>query len=309
MKVVADIWMSPAGSSPPDPDDGVRRPSDSGRGYPLEASSQEVAVDEPAEKAGLRNAWSRVAEAYETSGPSGPPGSAPGDSTCSRRPPGRRRLTWPAAPDSRPSRWLSGSGAAASSALTSPRPWWSGPRPGSATSRGCSFAVDDAEHLSLPEGSADVVSCTFGLMYCYDARAAMASAARTLRPGGRMLQVVWGPAPRVWWVPVIELIETRAQYFSAVCPMMFFYGLPGVMPRMIQEAGLEAAEIVTVDDPMRFADVDEAVDAAIHAFPLAGLYASRLTRRRRPRSGASWPPTSSGSPNPTRGAWRCPRRP
>ena len=234
-------------------------------------------MDEPAEKAGLRNAWSRVAEAYEDLwsertarisargldmlAPAA--GAEAVDVACG---PG---LTTVALAER-----LGGGrvlGVDFSEAMVERAAARFGEVPG------VRFAVDDAEHLSLPEGSADVVSCSFGLMYCFDARAAMASAARTLRPGGRMLQVVWGPAPRVWWVPVIELIETRAQYFSAVCPMMFFYGLPGVMPRMIQEAGLEAAEIVTVDDPMRFADVDEAVDAAIHAFPLAGLYASRLT--------------------------------
>ncbi len=101
------------------------------------------------------------------------------------------------------------------------------------------FDVDDAERLSLPDASIDVLTCSFGLMYCYDARAAISGAARVLRPGGRMLQVVWGPASAVWFVPVIELIETRSGYFSAVCPMMFFYGLPGVLERMIGEAGME----------------------------------------------------------------------
>ena len=88
-------------------------------------------------------------------------------------------------------------------------------------------------------------------MYFYDARAAIRGAARVLRPGGRMLQVVWGPAPRVWFVPVIELIETRAAYFSAVCPMMFFYGLPGVLPRMIEEAGMEPGGVNSIPGRMR----------------------------------------------------------
>jgi ubiquinone/menaquinone biosynthesis C-methylase UbiE len=139
-----------------------------------------------------------------------------------------------------------------------------------------SFAVDDAERLSLAPASVDVVTCSFGLMYCYDAAAALHSAGRTLRPGGRMLQVVWGRATNVWWVPVIELIESRAQYFSAVCPMMFFYGLPGVMPRMIDEAGLDLVEQITLETAMAFADVDDAVEAAIHGGPLAGLYRHRL---------------------------------
>src|SRR5215207_3200612 len=57
---------------------------------------------------------------------------------------------------------------------------------------GVSFDLDDAERLSLPDASVDVVSCSFSLMYCYDARSALRGASRVLRPGGRMLQVV-GP--------------------------------------------------------------------------------------------------------------------
>ena len=141
---------------------------------------------------------------------------------------------------------------------------------------GVTFAVDDAERLSLPPASADVLTCSFGLMYCYDAHAALISAARTLRPGGRMLQVVWGRAAGVWFVPVIELIETRAEYFSAVCPMMFFYGLPGVLPRMIDEAGMDLVTTETLDATMWFADAGDAVEAAIQGGPLAGLYRHRL---------------------------------
>jgi ubiquinone/menaquinone biosynthesis C-methylase UbiE len=139
------------------------------------------------------------------------------------------------------------------------------------------FAIDDAENLSLAPASVDVITCSFGLMYCHDAAAAMRSAARTLKPGGRMLQVVWGRAANVWFVPVIELIETRAEYFASVCPLMFFYGLPGVMPRMIAEAGLELVEAVSLEATMTFDRIDDAVDSAIYGAPLAGLYRNRLT--------------------------------
>lgn len=138
------------------------------------------------------------------------------------------------------------------------------------------LAVDDAEHLSLAPKSAEVVTCSFGLMYCYDAAAALRSTARTLRPGGRMLQVVWGHASNVWRVPVIELIESRARHFSAVCPMMFFYGPPGVMPRMVDGAGLDPIEQVTLETTMAFAGFDDALDTAIHRGPLAGPYRHRL---------------------------------
>jgi ubiquinone/menaquinone biosynthesis C-methylase UbiE len=141
---------------------------------------------------------------------------------------------------------------------------------------GLSFAVDDAEHLSLPDASYDAVTCSFGLMYCYDARSALAHMARVVRPGGRLMLVVWGRAARVWWSPVIELIETRATYYSAICPMMFFFGLPGVLARMMGEAGLRPVAEETIVDPMRFPSVEAAVEAALLALPTSGLYANRL---------------------------------
>ncbi len=233
-------------------------------------------MDEPAEKTGLRNAWSRVAEVYEgmwaartapftaagldlLDPPAGAEGldvgCGPGDTTIAlaeRLAPGRARGI-----DFAPSM------------VERARARFG--------DRGdVSFDVNDAERLSLPDASVDVLTCTFGLMYCYDARAALQGAARVLRPGGRMLQVVWGPAPKVWWVPVIELIETRAEYYSAVCPMMFFFGLPGVLPRMIAEAGMEPGEPRSVGGRMRFPDAAEAVEAAVHGGPLAGLFQNRL---------------------------------
>jgi hypothetical protein len=58
--------------------------------------------------------------------------------------------------------------------------------------------------------------------------------------------------------------------------MMFFFGLPGVLPRMIAEAGMEPRDAVAISSRMPFADADEAVAAAIAGLPLAGLFANRL---------------------------------
>jgi len=141
---------------------------------------------------------------------------------------------------------------------------------------GLAFALDDAERLSQPTASFDVVTSSFGLMYCYDARAALHHMARVVKPGGRLMVLVWGRASMVWWSPVIELIETRAEYYASVCPMMFFYGLPGVLGRMVGEVDLAVTHDVATDERMAFPSIDDAVDAAILGGPLAGLYANRL---------------------------------
>jgi ubiquinone/menaquinone biosynthesis C-methylase UbiE len=139
------------------------------------------------------------------------------------------------------------------------------------------FAVGDAERMDRADASADVVTCHVGLMYCYDARSAVAEMARVVRPGGRVGLTVWGRARRVWWSPIIESIESRAAYFSAICPMMFFYGLSGVLARMLEEVGLVVREDMLITDaPMRYSSAAEATEAAVLGMPLAGLFHHRL---------------------------------
>ena len=75
---------------------------------------------------------------------------------------------------------------------------------------------------------------------------------------------------------MIELIETRAEYYASVCPMMFFYGLPGVLGRMVAEADLAVTYDEIIDERMAFPSIDEAVNTAILGGPLAGLYTNRL---------------------------------
>jgi ubiquinone/menaquinone biosynthesis C-methylase UbiE len=245
--------------------------------------SQETALSDPTptladnpEKTGMRNAWGRVAEAYDGLWTAGLlPYTARGLDLLAPEP-AWRGLDVACGP---------GSGAAA---LAGRLPGGSvlgvdfaPPMVERATALharpGLSFAVDDAERLSQEDAAYDCVTCCFGLMFCYDARAALAGIRRVLRPGGRAMLTVWGRAGRTWWSPVIELIETRAAYYAAVCPMMFFYGLPRVLPRMLEEVGLEVVHDELAEEPMRFASVGQAVDTAILGGPLAGLFANRLS--------------------------------
>jgi ubiquinone/menaquinone biosynthesis C-methylase UbiE len=121
-------------------------------------------VDEPAEKAGLRTAWGRVADVYEgmwaartapftaagldaLDPPAGADGldvcCGPGDTTVAlaeRIAPGSAR------------------GVDFSSAMVERAQGRFGGRDD------VSFGVEDAERLSLPDAAVDVVSCSFGLM-------------------------------------------------------------------------------------------------------------------------------------------------
>lgn len=238
-------------------------------------SAPATALVDPPEKAGLRNAWDRVAPAYEALWSDrllpyaarclkelGPPSSGRGlDVACG---PG---ATTALLADRMPGGEVTGLDFAPGMVA----------RARERVGGRARFEAGDAERLSPPSASVDVVTCHFGLMYLYDARRGLAEMARVVRPGGRVGLTVWGRASDVWWSPVIELVETRAAYFSAVCPMMFFYGLPGVLTRMVAEAGLEPrVDVEIADAPMVYPSAAEAADAAILGGPLAGLFAHRL---------------------------------
>jgi ubiquinone/menaquinone biosynthesis C-methylase UbiE len=231
--------------------------------------------DEPAEKAGLRNAWGRVAVAYD---------ELFAERTAQFTARGLDLLA--PEPDWDGLDVACGPGLTARS-LAERLPHgrtlgvdFAEPMVARAQARfarpGLSFAVDDAEHLSQSTAGFGAVTCSFGLMYCYDSRSAMRHMARVLRPGGRLMVLVWGRAPRVWFSPVIELIESSAEYYASVCPMMFFYGLPGVLVRMAAEVDLTVVHDQAIDGRMTFPSIQEAVKAAILGGPLAGLYTNRL---------------------------------
>ncbi|MCA1847317.1 MAG: hypothetical protein LC792_29860, partial [Actinobacteria bacterium] len=55
-----------------------------------------------------------------------------------------------------------------------------------------------------------------------------------------------------------------------------FYGLPGVLGRMVSEAKLAVIYDETIDERMAFPSVDEAVRMAFLGGPLAGLYTKRV---------------------------------
>jgi ubiquinone/menaquinone biosynthesis C-methylase UbiE len=231
--------------------------------------------DEPAEKTGMRNAWGRIAVAYDEMFAErmthltrrgldllAPEAHWDGlDIACG---PG---LTTAALADRLPAGRTLGIDFA-EPMIARARERFSRP--------GLEFAVDDAERLSQPTGTFGAVTCSFGLMYCYDARGALGHMARVVSPGGRLMVLVWGRAANVWWSPVIELIETRAEYYASVCPMMFFYGLPGVLGRMVGEAELAVTHDEAVDERMAFPSIEEAVNTAVLGGPLAGLYTNRL---------------------------------
>jgi ubiquinone/menaquinone biosynthesis C-methylase UbiE len=112
------------------------------------------------------------------------------------------------------------------------------------------FQVEDAENLTLPDGTFDAVFCSMGLMHFPAPEKALAEMRRVLKPGGRLLAAVWGEAERSPFIQVA--LNTLARTFpppKVERPSMFRFGQPAVLEKLVSDAGFSEprAEEVTVE--------------------------------------------------------------
>ena len=130
-----------------------------------------------------------------------------------------------------------------------------------------SFARMDAEALTLPAASFDLVVCALGLMYLPAADAALREVQRVLRPGGRAVFGVWGERARCGWAPLFGIVD--AEVHSEVCPLFFRLGQGEALARCCAAAGLTVTRSHRRDDTLWHADADAACEAAFAGGPVA----------------------------------------
>lgn len=125
----------------------------------------------------------------------------------------------------------------------------------------------DAEVLSLPAASFDLVVCALGLMYVPDAAAALREIYRVLRPGGRAVLAVWGERARCGWASLFGIVDAEVQ--SEVCPLFFRLGQGEALARSCAEAGFTVTLSHLKDDSLWHANADAACEAAFAGGPVA----------------------------------------
>ena len=136
----------------------------------------------------------------------------------------------------------------------------------------CRFVRADAQKLdeSVPVGHFDVVLCGLGLMYMPDPEAALATMARCLRPGGRMVVSVWGERRACGWAEIFPIVDSRVR--SEVCPMFFRVGTGNALDAALRAAGLVNVQLSHPPTTIHYADADAACDAAFLSGPVALAY-------------------------------------
>ena len=125
----------------------------------------------------------------------------------------------------------------------------------------------DAEALSLPAASFDLVVCALGLMYVPDADTALREIYRVLRPGGRAVIAVWGERARCGWASLFGIVDAEVQ--SEVCPLFFRLGQGEALAQSCAEAGLTVTFSHRKDDSLWHADAAAACEAAFAGGPVA----------------------------------------
>jgi len=133
--------------------------------------------------------------------------------------------------------------------------------------RNITFARMDAEALTLPSATFDVVLCALGLMYMPNPEQALREMLRVLRPGGRMVSAVWGERARCAWSAVFPIVE--AEVTSDVCPLFFRLGPSGALVRTCADAGFVNIGEQRIGVTLDYSSAQEACDAAFAGGPVA----------------------------------------
>ena len=142
-----------------------------------------------------------------------------------------------------------------------------------------SFRELDGERLDVEPGAFDAVISRVGLIYFPDQPAALAGMRAALRPGGRISAVVYSTADRNGFFAIpVGIIRRRAALPPPAQgqPGPFSLGGPGVLERVLADAGFRDITVEAVESPVRMESAAECVRferesfGALHQM-LAGL--------------------------------------
>jgi ubiquinone/menaquinone biosynthesis C-methylase UbiE len=126
-----------------------------------------------------------------------------------------------------------------------------------------------AEDLSVTAGSFDAVICRLGLMLFVEPATALEAMHRALRPGGKLAAVVFTtPAANPFMAKPMQILLRHAGKAPQAPgqPGIFALGGPGVLKRLLAEAGFVEIEQRTMPAPLRLSSAAEALTMMQEAF-------------------------------------------
>lgn len=127
-----------------------------------------------------------------------------------------------------------------------------------------------AEDLRFEDESFDAVLCSLGLMYVPDPVEALRQARRVLRPGGRVVNAVWGEPGKCGWAKIFPIIDSRVK--SEVCPLFFQLGTGEALRFSHEAAGFGEITVDRLETVIVYDSPEAACGAAFAGGPVALAY-------------------------------------
>ena len=103
------------------------------------------------------------------------------------------------------------------------------------------FREANAESLPFTDGSYDVLTCRFGIMFFPDLAKALRECLRVLRPGGRVAFVAWGKIAQPFFTTtagiLLKYVPSPPPPTDPDGPSLFMFGERGRLRRALEAAG------------------------------------------------------------------------
>ncbi len=152
-----------------------------------------------------------------------------------------------------------------------------------------SFMRGDAE-IALPEGEFDFVFARFGTMFFVNPVAGLRNMRKALRPGGRMVHIVWrDPADNPWLSMakdvVLRFLPPPGEDARTCGPGPFSMSNEETVRKMMEIAGYTEIVFERVDAPVRVGDdVEDAIAFQLAIGPAGEVFreAGALAEQKRP---------------------------
>ncbi|RWA60083.1 class I SAM-dependent methyltransferase [Mesorhizobium sp.] len=143
--------------------------------------------------------------------------------------------------------------------------------------RNVTFEQGDAQSHAFPAASFDVCISRFGTMFFVDPPAAFANIAQALRPGARLVWMVWQSQERNEWSGAIQQALNPKSTPSGDVPMAFSLGDPAVARTLLSAAGFKSIAFTEVHEPVFYGPNVAAAFDALGSFQMVKEALARTT--------------------------------
>lgn len=133
--------------------------------------------------------------------------------------------------------------------------------------RNVAFEQGDAQHHAFLAAEFDLCISRFGVMFFADPTVAFVNIARAMRPGARLVWMVWQSQERNEWSGAIRRALAPGTAASADVLTPFSLGGPTIATDLLSTAGFASIDFTDVREPVFYGpDVDRAFDALVHLY-------------------------------------------